>query len=562
MAELPRSKSKAENRVVVSELIIELNTISKEISREINNEYDSTISEVTNNLLSIVHEYNLEVSESLHIKESLLQKAEQLDEIYLIHVNKEQIAPSIKEKIHHLYLESRSLPEINTSFLFKRSAQKISTLTQEFLQQKIISESFYNIIEGPEQGIIAMLYKRNNIATNLSVLNTQTSIFVEQLISMSLAQVIDLQDKITNATLELKIKSAYYATFITSIVLLVTLFTLMMMIYFHKKITTRLVNIANNLTTNDSQENLEKEVNGISEISLIARSIIRYKANNKKQRDKIASSVEQLKFIIEHSSQAVLIYRKENIIYSNNSGQGVLDIDKSLTNHIIPRHLLKAIDDQTYIERLPLRDSYFKFYATDIDWDGVPSRLALMIDITSEVVKEKQLMENLKAATDKSSIDAMTGLYNRHKLDNFIKQSREQEYAIILTDIDWFKAFNDFYGHAEGDTCIIKVSDALKESLRSQNDLAIRYGGEEFLIILMDSTLAQAEEIAQRIQSHITEYKIPHEKSDFEFVTLSLGIAHSSESSGENAWHELFEIADRRLYQAKKEGRAKTVSKE
>ncbi|MCV2403414.1 GGDEF domain-containing protein [Marinomonas sp. C2222] len=558
---LPHSRSKSANRVVVSELLDELNKISNRVSDSEASQYNLAIKKMTTELFPIVSTYSLEVMRKIEIEQELKLKKKQLDTLYLAHTYNPELSLELREELHQIYVDSISLSEISTSFLFKRSTQSIRKKSKQLLDKKVINSDFYNTINDPEKGVISILVKRNNLVSNLSILNTQTSFIIEQLSSISLSEVTALQDIVKDAAKELNTKSAYYKNFLTTIIFLTTCFSIIMMVYFHKNITTRLITIANNLVNQDSQAVLEKETHGSSEISLIAKAILRYKANNKRQRDKIASSVEQLKFIIEHSSQAVLIYRENTIIYSNNSGQSILNANQSLTNHIIPRHLLKAIDGQTYLDRLSLGNSHFKFYATDIDWDGTPSRLALLMDITNEVEKEKQLMKNLKAATDESFVDAMTGLYNRRKLDYFIEQNVSQEYTIILTDIDWFKAYNDHYGHAEGDTCIIQVAKTLKENLRSDNDLAIRYGGEEFLIILMDSNIAQAEAVAQRIQSNIKSYQIPHEKSDFGYLTLSLGIAHSSESGPEGAWHTLFEIADQRLYKAKEQGRAQAVSK-
>ena len=219
-----------------------------------------------------------------------------------------------------------------------------------------------------------------------------------------------------------------------------------------------------------------------------------------------------------------------------------------------------AIDDKTYIDRLKVGASYFRFFANDIEWDGKSSTLALLIDITNEVNKEKLLIKNLETVKDESLIDALTGLYNRRKLESFIEQKTSTQYALIVADIDWFKAFNDHYGHAEGDVCITKVAMAIKESLRTEDDIAVRYGGEEFLLLLVNSTLAQAEMVAERIQTIIQKFEIKHERSEFNHLSLSLGVAHSTEFK-EGNWQELFEIADKRLYQAKANGRARAVSK-
>jgi diguanylate cyclase len=177
------------------------------------------------------------------------------------------------------------------------------------------------------------------------------------------------------------------------------------------------------------------------------------------------------------------------------------------------------------------------------------------------VNKEKYLIKTLKIVKDESLTDTLTGLYNRRKLELFIEQLPPFEYALIIADIDFFKAFNDLYGHGEGDLSITKVALAIKQSLRTKDDLAVRYGGEEFLILLLDSTLEQAEMVADRIQNMLFKFNIKHEKSTLNQLSLSLGIAHSGELDEEN-WQALFNIADKRLYQAKSNGRARIVSRD
>jgi len=560
MDALPRSISTANNRVIVTELMAELNKISLAVDFVIQDKYRQSLVQMTSQLLPIVNAYSFEVTQNLQIQKDLQRNKKILDDIYLSQIQIINLPIEVKEKLHRLYVLARSLSDITTSYSLKKSIKEILKINKNLRELNVVNSQFYNIISHREQGIIALLRQKNEIAVNLSVLNTQTNVIVEQLISISLAKMTELEELVSAATIKLKQQSAKFTNLITSIVLLTTIFTLALMRYFHKKVSRRLMTIASSLGQQGNQKTLENETLGVSEISIIAKSILNYRAHSEQQRDKIASSVNQLKFILENSSQAVIIYREDSIVYCNRYCQEVLDIDAGANNNIISQNLLMAIDDKTYIDRLKVGGAYFRFFATDIEWDGSFSTLALLIDITNEVNKEKQLIKNLETVKDESFIDALTGLYNRRKLESFMDQQFATQYALIVADIDWFKAFNDHYGHAEGDVCITKVAMAIKESLRTEDDIAVRYGGEEFLILLVESTLAQAESVAERIQSIIIKFAIKHEKSEFDYLSLSLGVAHSTEFE-EGNWQELFKIADQRLYQAKASGRACTVSK-
>ncbi|MEM6611137.1 MAG: CHASE2 domain-containing protein [Cyanobacteria bacterium P01_C01_bin.72] len=156
--------------------------------------------------------------------------------------------------------------------------------------------------------------------------------------------------------------------------------------------------------------------------------------------------------------------------------------------------------------------------------------------------------------------DGLTKIANRRFFDQFIKQqwSRcqrdDQDLAIILCDVDFFKIYNDTYGHQQGDNCLQKLASALSDSVRG-NDLAARYGGEEFVVVLPDSNPETAKLVAQRIRSKLKAMQIPHEGSKAsKYVSISMGIASVYYNKAISP-KELIDIADEALYKAKEQGR-------
>ncbi|PKN39703.1 MAG: hypothetical protein CVU63_14660, partial [Deltaproteobacteria bacterium HGW-Deltaproteobacteria-20] len=124
----------------------------------------------------------------------------------------------------------------------------------------------------------------------------------------------------------------------------------------------------------------------------------------------------------------------------------------------------------------------------------------------------------------------------------------------IMLDIDHFKKYNDLYGHQQGDDCLRRVADVLRAGARRLGDLAARYGGEEFCMILPDTALEGAFEIAERLRREVEELMMPHVQSDFGRVTVSLGVAASTPGKDLGP-AELLRLADESLYLAKSEGR-------
>ena len=164
-----------------------------------------------------------------------------------------------------------------------------------------------------------------------------------------------------------------------------------------------------------------------------------------------------------------------------------------------------------------------------------------------------------------SNCDELTGVYNRRYLEKKLKKEWKtcnEEGKLIsccLIDIDFFKDFNDTYGHLRGDVILKKVSAALIKSIERTDDFVARYGGEEFIIILPDRTKEECIVFAKNILKTIEELKILHKASHISlFLTLSIGIS-TAIPHDEMQYDELINQADIALYQAKDEGRNRVV---
>lgn len=163
--------------------------------------------------------------------------------------------------------------------------------------------------------------------------------------------------------------------------------------------------------------------------------------------------------------------------------------------------------------------------------------------------------------------DGLTKIANRRFFDRFVEQQwskcqrDERDLAVILCDVDFFKVYNDTYGHQEGDKCLQKVALALSDSVRG-SDLAARYGGEEFVVVLPDSNAETAKVVAERIKSKLKAMQIPHEGSKAsKYVSISMGIASVYHNKAISV-QELLEEADKALYVAKEQGRDRAVVSE
>jgi diguanylate cyclase (GGDEF)-like protein len=181
-------------------------------------------------------------------------------------------------------------------------------------------------------------------------------------------------------------------------------------------------------------------------------------------------------------------------------------------------------------------------------------------------IEKRQKIERLLIHANKNlekiaNLDALTGIANRRFFNEILSQewqrcNRENTFlALILCDLDYFKNYNDYYGHQKGDECLKSFAQIINSCVKRAADLVARYGGEEFAVILPNTNLEGAKEVGELIRNHLNTARLLHEKSAIsDYLTVSLGVVSmipDSDFTPEN----LIKFADEALYQAKNNGR-------
>ena len=208
--------------------------------------------------------------------------------------------------------------------------------------------------------------------------------------------------------------------------------------------------------------------------------------------------------------------------------------------------------------RAEVEDEVQGFATGGVDYITKPFNAII---VRSRVRTHVELKQRGDILAKLSILDGLTQLYNRRRFDEMLDYEwyrslrASHSMALILMDIDYFKRYNDHYGHANGDACLKAVARALTSSMQRTADFVARYGGEEFVCILPETDRAGALIAAERIRRSVLALNLPHATSDVTGqVTISLGVMTMIPAS-QFSPHYLIEKADAALYASKRNGR-------
>jgi diguanylate cyclase (GGDEF)-like protein/PAS domain S-box-containing protein len=198
--------------------------------------------------------------------------------------------------------------------------------------------------------------------------------------------------------------------------------------------------------------------------------------------------------------------------------------------------------------------------------DEVDSLIGFMFDISERKKTEEKLISLQKELEALSFKDGLTGIANRRMFDSSLDTEwasalrSNQPLSLIVLDIDFFKQYNDLYGHIQGDKCLTNVAQTLNLAAVRPRDIAARFGGEEFVLLLPETDESAALKVAERCHRLIEKLKIPHEKSAVsQFVTASLGVG-TINPPAQMEPKNFIEAVDKLLYAAKQKGRNRIES--
>lgn len=301
----------------------------------------------------------------------------------------------------------------------------------------------------------------------------------------------------------------------------------------------------------------------------------------------LAESEARYRQLVELSPDAIMVFLDGQIVLANNMAAAILGFDspkqligKMVRDFVHPvflsegrkniEKILNARQHQleTFQCKIVPADKRFidvEVAASYITYSRKPAVIVVFRDITERKEEEMRLHEENQMLQQLSQLDGLIGIANRRLFDSKLVEEWEASVeqksplSLIMLDIDYFKEYNDTYGHQMGDQCLKRVAQILDQEVQKHGGMIARYGGEEFAIILPKTEKEKAFQIALSLRKAVEELNIPHISSRTNrYVTISLGVASIRPADATDS-SELLQSADKALYQAKQKGRNRAV---
>lgn len=454
------------------------------------------------------------------------------------------------------------------------SERKIKTLLTKYQASSYLlassSQSLLKQIVG-DVGLFYQLKEKETQRNQLASISTQNQILLDS-ITENILRLFDQKSQEVNKGANELIATINQARFNYFVIVTFGLILFLLSLLYLKEILfTRLIVLSNLIRSGNLTKINLKSFDLKNEIGDIAFQLSNYLTTIDEQRNQLKQASEQLANVIKFSKLRIAIIQNEEIVYHNQSFPRLFDQTEMKSIRELPADIANAI-----MKKGPVRHTssiilrsfhsevwqrWFDISSVTILWEGQESSLVSLVDVTDRENAAREFKETISLVEKESQKDGLTGLYNRkvytQTLDLLTKQASSESFAMLVCDIDNFKSYNDNYGHQSGDDALRAVAQTIASFCR-QNDVAIRYGGEEFLLVLFNRSLESINDIGNRILEQVYELNIPHEESEYKRVTISIGAAVKDSKSCLQP-RACFELADQRLYIAKRNGRNQLI---
>ncbi|ADZ92865.1 diguanylate cyclase [Marinomonas mediterranea] len=471
-----------------------------------------------------------------------------------------------------LLLEVSNLQSVGKVYELKRGLGKIHFYLEQL--DDIVSPSGVTLLDdvelilAGEDGLESIIKQREILQTELVSLDTQNRILMGSIVDYGQRIYSQREKRVAQQAQELQSSAGLSRNILILAIVAMIVITFASYLVLKRRLFSKLVNLQGIVSSKDSitDEDL-LSFDERNEIGSLVYQLKDYLDTIELQKAQLAQTGSQLESMLRYSRLCVAVVKRDKILFHNDMFADLFHISQLTFLSELPHNVAKLAKEPRKLSEGSVvllsgyhdivRDKWFDMRAANILWDGENCNFIMFLDVTDREKATQAFERSLSDAEKKAQIDGLTGLYNRNYFDAVMRDLNSESdgvsYAFVVIDIDQFKEYNDAFGHLKGDAVLSKVAETIQYCV-SENANAIRYGGEEFVIIIRDADQASTRQLTNQILQRVLELDIAHPASAHKVVTVSAGGAISQVDSNRTPI-AYFEEADKKLYQAKAAGR-------
>lgn len=452
----------------------------------------------------------------------------------------------------HLYEQNRILATI------RQNLKKLEQLNGTSFQ------AVDQLLSAPD-GVFYLVSQKELHRTEVLGLSTQNRILLGNVVDFGYRVYIETEQRVSDQASMISSSSGRFIDVLSVMFIVQLLVAMSLIVYLHRELFRRLQALKS--LVGQQKAIADEDVaffDERNELGVLVKQLQDYVNTITAQQQQIEASSHQLQMIIKHSHMKVSVFQGEQLLYCSESLSQLFTSHNLSSVDEFPEEVRKLIyaaikgtkvaGENAYLDEQ--NQHWYEIVSEVVYWDNQQADLVCFMDVTEQVKAEQEFKRTLMVVESEAKIDPLTHLYNRKVFDTHVvtyqSNSNDSSYAVLLFDVDYFKQYNDQWGHLQGDNILKMVASVIKDNTPASG-LAIRYGGEEFLVFIPDCRENSAVNIAQSIVEEVYSQQIPHPSSPHEFLSISCGI--SVQQDLYEPVLKVFDQADKSLYKAKHSGR-------
>lgn len=563
---MSRSESPAHSRILMSQVEQQILDIQKGLGRLGTDEQAKALKQVIASVEPSMQKISHSKARLDQVESQLREKLAQAIRLTTGAIVGAEGSSQDVAKLNVLLINLSQLLTVETLYEQNRIVDNIHDTVGFFAQEEPPVHVYLQSVLVGNDGVVEALKLREQHRSEVVGLDTQNRILLGNVVDFGQRVYSQMEQEVAQQSETTSEQATLFSEMLLGVLILQLAIAALLILFLHKQLFKRLQQLQHVVGRQQSITDLDMgDFDERNEVGLLVHQLHNYLRTIHQQKQQIATTSQQLQMVIKHSHMKTAVITGDQLLYCSEPLKQVFSSSQLQTVQDFPEKLADQMLAADAGQLDQLQEIYFdgthqRWYDVlrdTIYWNSHQASLFSFIDITERIQAAQEYEKTIFEVESEAYVDPLTRLFNRKMFDRQValyndEGSQKTKMAVLLFDVDHFKGYNDCLGHLEGDKVLKKVASVIQRNT-PVNGLAIRYGGEEFLILLPTEDEQMAVNVAQTIVEDVFSQEISHPTSPHTFLSISCGVSLSKNDA--DSLLNIFDQADKSLYKAKNSGR-------